>query len=690
MNIPFIGSNDTDEQSESTTDTNSTEDTDDPNGREDIPDVGRFHKDVIAPTGIYEEASKAKVGEHHVKTFFINGWPDTPNTLFLDKIFKTVPVENDISIHISPYESDKIIKKLGNEVEKARSKISNSEQSSILSNRRKQKEFERTAEIYQALEQTNTELFDVGMYITIRGESEKELEQATNALLKAMRSAPALLQPAPLVHKQIDGMQSVSPIGKDTVGYKTEMMGGALGAMLPYSSKRIIEDDGVDFGIHAGNNSPVIIDRWSRENGYNQLTIGKIGSGKSYSTKLNLLRSYASRDDVILFMLDPVSGFDNIATALNGEKVTVGGTLGLNPLEIRPTPDDVLKKAADMDPYAMKKANVIEFFEMYFNSRGVSLEESRGVLEAAIEAAYNRNGITRDISTHSNESPTVSDVIEIVELMAENPQNFVDTDSAHLRDRIEKQAARLITGFTQFKDGGQYENLSGQSDLDIRGNNVTYFDLAQKEGSGEIGLMMNLLFSEVYQVAKETDKKVMFVIDEAHYLMKDAKTLEFLTTAVRHSRHLDLSINFVTQTIEEFFAHEKAQSIAQLCSIKLFQRTESDIPNEIANTLDLNPSEVNFIQTAQAGSSELGYSEALLGVGSMGYVPLRVMASGMEDRILNYNPSDTDQDTIQQTIQDTEPSNPEDIAQETSEPNQNEPSTETPDISTDNLTDTPN
>ena len=160
--------------------------------------------------------------------------------------------------------------------------------------------------------------------------------------------------------------------------------------------------------------------------------------------------------------------------------------------------------------------------------------------------------------------------------------------------------------------------------------------MTQKEGSGEIGLMMTLLFSEVYQIAKETDKKVMFIIDEAHYLMKDAETLDFLTTAVRHSRHLDLSINFITQTIEEFFSHEKAQSIAQLCSVKLFQRTESDIPPDIADTLDLNQSEVNFIQTAQAGSQDLGYSEALLGVGSMGYVPIRVIASDLEENIINY------------------------------------------------------
>jgi len=669
MKIPFIGSSDKDEEKRDRKDKVTYKNSEDEGEQHlssdemnkikesnedvrDVPDTGRYHKDLISPAGIFEELGKAKVGEHHVKTIFINGWPDEPTIGFLNEILMDVPVKNDISIHISPFDSDYIIRRLEKQVQQSRSKLESSS-GGLISSQRKAEAFEQTNEIYNALKQTNTELFDVGMYVTIRGESEEELRQATDQLFKRMRSAPALLKPTTLNLNQLEGMKSVSPIGNDTVGYKTEMMGGALGAMMPFSSKSIVEKDGIDFGIHAGNGSPVMVDRWKRDNGYNQLTVGKIGSGKSFSTQLNMLRSYASRDDVLLFMLDPVSGFDNVVKALNGEKVTVGGRLGLNPLEINETPEKILDKAADMDPYTVKKKNVMDFFEMYFYQRGVELLDSRGILEQAIEQAYSDKGITRDISTHSKESPTVMDVIDIIEEMAEHPERYSEVQSEQHLKEIEKQASRLINGFTQFREGGQYNNLAGKSELNIRENDVTYFDLSQQEGSGDIGLMMQLLFSEVYQIAKETDKKVMFIIDEAHYLMKDAKTLQFLETAVRHSRHLDLSINFVTQTIEEFFSHERSEAIAQQCSIKLFQRTESGINNEIADTLDLNQSEVNFIQTAQAGSAELGYSEALLGVGSYGYVPIRVMASDLEEKLITYE-SDKNEETIRSKVLDTE------------------------------------
>jgi type IV secretory pathway VirB4 component len=143
-------------------------------------------------------------------------------------------------------------------------------------------------------------------------------------------------------------------------------------------------------------------------------------------------------------------------------------------------------------------------------------------------------------------------------------------------------------------------------------------------------LMMHLLLSEVYEQAKERPEKIMFCIDEAHYIMSDAKSLDFLEQAVRHSRHYDMGINFITQTLEEFFAHEQSEAIAQQCSMRRLHRIESGLTEDIMDTLNLNQSHVNFIQDAEPGSPETGYSEALYGVDEYGYVPIRIYPSDFE------------------------------------------------------------
>lgn len=604
----------------------------------DVPEEGESHRDLIAPTGLTPEVDMAKVGEDYTRTYFINGWPDDPTNGFLDEIFLQNAVQCDVSIHIRPYDSEKAIKQLEKDAYKARTYLEESN-TGMLSGQSKQEDFEETLAIYDALRTTNTELFDVGMYLTIRGETEQEVLQASDDIVRSLRSSPALTKPEIAKYNQKKAIQSVAPVMDDKIEYRTEMMGGAIAAMFPFSTKTLYEPQGVDFGRHAGNGSPVIVNRYeARDTGYNQLTIGDIGSGKSFSTKLNLLRTYASRDDVDIFIIDPLRGFESVNAILGGTPITVGGSLGINPLDIQRTPQEVVERQPDIDPYTTQLKKVMDFFEMFFAQQGLKLGDSRSVLQEAVERAYEDNDITQEIETHSNESPTVQDVVQIIENMVESPREFTGLDSKVHARHIEEYASRLAMSLQQFKEGGQYDNLGGESEIDFGDNDVFYLDLSQQEGSGTFGIIMHILLGEVYEYAKSTDNKVMLAIDEAHYLMSDAQSLSYLTHVVRHSRHHNLSINFITQTIEEFFEHEESEKIAQNTSLKLFQKIESGIPREIADILDLSPQERQHIANAKPGNAERGYSEALIGVEDKGYYPLQVMPSDLEIQLLNYEP----------------------------------------------------
>lgn len=619
-----------------------------------LPDVSEYHKNVIAPSTIDEEPTRLNVGEHETRTIFINDWRDTPDVGFLDDVLMNTDVVNDVSIHLSPYRDDEAKNMLQTEYKKAQNRA-NQDTNSIINMREKQKDFEQTQRIFNLIEGTNAKLFDVSVYITIRGETEQELELATDQIMKKLRTSPAFTKPEVLKRDQLKAFQCVSPIADDKLDYSTEMLGGAVGVMYPFSSTSFIEKEGIDYGLHAGNNSPIIIDRFGeRETGYNQLTFGKIGSGKSFGTKLELLRSYISRDDVKIIMLDPLGGFDNVNTALDGEKITVGGTLGLNPLEIKEQPDE--DREEDVDPYAMAKSKAMDFFRMYFGKRGRTLEDikgGQGTLERAIDLAYRRNGIQPDdVETHSNDSPTVLDVREILIEMQNDPEEFADSPAQ--AEHFKEAASEVSIGFESFTDGGEYSNLAKESEVDLQGNDVHYIDLKQREGSSKTGPMMHLLLSEVYEAAKRHDGKTLFAIDEAHLLLQDAKSLDFLELVVRHSRHWDLGINFITQTIEEFYEDDKAQKIAQMCSIKKFHRVESGLPQNAIDSLGLKPLEQEFIRTAQAGGDDVDHSQALVGVGSEGYMPCLIVASDFEENLLTYDDSQVDRSDIEESMQGEE------------------------------------
>lgn len=604
-----------------------------------LPDEKRQHQDVVAPSIYIEESDKARVGKDYIQTIFMSGWPDSPDSLYLQRILYDLNVRTELSIHVKPRPKEVAIKKLDNEMQQARSRMGASISTS--SQKARKKRFEDTKQMYDAVNDTDAELHEVGMYMTVRAEDEEELRLSVERIVRELRKLS--IEPEIPRHNQKDCIQSVSPDGLDKMKYKHPMLSGAVGRMYPFSTTDIIEENGIDFGEHAGNGSPVIIDRFSRQNGYNQITAGKIGSGKTFGTLLELLRAKAAYgDELVIFVLDPLRGFKPISNLLDAEEVTVGGNLGLNPMGIKKTPEKVLRETPDMDPYGENKDSLLNFFEMFFKMQDRKLGEDRDVLDIAIDITYKKAGITKDPQTHDKESPTITELRDVLETIERNPDtlDIADEGSEFISNEVQEQAARLVRSLSAFSENGQYNHLAKKTELDISDEDVVYFNLSQKEGSGETGLMMHLLLSEVYGRAKETDKNVMFCIDEARYIMKDAKSLDYLEQVVRHSRHYNLSINFITQTLEEFFSHEKSEYIAQQCSMKRIHRLESGLTENVKDTLKLNENHVNYIQQASPGSEEKGYSEALLGIDEYGYIPCRIRPSTFEIESIDRAESD--------------------------------------------------
>nr|WP_224448672.1 hypothetical protein [Haloprofundus salilacus] len=416
---------------------------------------------------------------------------------------------------------------------------------------------------------------------------------------------------------------------------RTPMLGGAVGAMFPFVAGAFAEP-GIEYGTYALNESPLILDRFNRETGYCTMVIGKLGAGKSFSTKLQLVRRAMYDPETVIIMLDPLQGFAGVNAALGGERVTVGGTRGFNPLELKPTPGDVLADVPDLDPWSEQISWVLTFFETFFTHVATHpLGDRKQTLRRAIQDAYERNGITRDPATHSCESPTVRDVITVLEDLLDDPTTFGYATAGEQRSVADDAQSLLKDLRPSFHEGGDLANLAKPTEFDLD-SSVVYLDLHQEEGTRgrtETSLMMQVLFNAVYERAKGTEKRVVFAIDEAHYLMNDTTSLEFLETAVRHSRHYDLSLQFITQTGGEFALTPEARTIANLCSMTLIHRVQEEAET-LADWFGLSEREVNWVQTAKAGNDEDGYSEALLNIDEEGWFPLRVRASPFEADVI--------------------------------------------------------
>jgi hypothetical protein len=294
-----------------------------------------------------------------------------------------------------------------------------------------------------------------------------------------------------------------------------------------------------------------VLNPFAREDGYAMFTVGDPGSGKSFGAKQKFIRTIEQDPDCIGVVLEPLNNWNGVMDALGGKRITVGGTMGLNLLEIKPTPERVLRsRGDDASPLKERRERAISFFTNFFALREVQLGDRRMTLELALDEAYERQGITEEIGTHDRDSPTVRDILDILEEMSEAPEPFVVRSDAE-GEKLADDAVWLLDQLRPFTEGGQFENLGRESEFDIRDESLISLDLVQQ--AGNLGRHTSLLILLVYERAKETDKHVMLVVDEARYLMSDATTLPYLETIFRHHRHHILSIRLITQTDDEFF-----------------------------------------------------------------------------------------------------------------------------------------
>jgi type IV secretory pathway VirB4 component len=605
--------------------------------------IPESHKTVTAPAAVEWETRAARVGEQWTTTLYIADYPDYPNDGYLSELFELTDVQFDLTAHITPKNQERARNELQEIADDLQvdADLEQSVRSGYLQERANE-----AAATYTAVENGAT-VFDQGVFITVRADEKDNLRDAVQTVTSTLRDEPATLTPKPAICRQDLALQSAAPIGDNVFGRTSIALGGAVGALLasPHNAT-ILEEGGVEFGIHKDTQSPVVIDPFARDNGYAMFTVGDTGSGKSFSSKQNFIRSIEQSTDRIGIILEPLNNWAGVAEALDAKRITVGGTLGLNPLEIRETPEHVQRAMGeDASPFNEKLDDAMSFLTNFFALRGITLGDRRTTLELGLKRAYKRQGITDDISTHTNPSPTIRDMMDVFEDMIADPEAFVVRSDAEA-EKITQDATWLLDQLRPFADDGRHANLGRESDFDIRDETVIYLDLAQQEGSvdSSTALTMQLLISLVYERAKVSDAEVVFYIDEARYIMQDAASLAFLETVFRHHRHHDLSIRLVTQTVDEFFEHAESEAILDQCAVKQFHRLDG-MDDEWAAEFGLNYAQMRYVQDAVPGNEDAGFAEALVGVDGE-WRGIQVTAMPKEKQVIDFDPAAQERDSL--------------------------------------------
>ncbi len=555
-------------------------------------------QDIIAPSALKIEPKSLNLGDKIARTFFVISYPRylTDNwfspIVNLDKIF-------DVSIFIHPIDTSLALRQFQKKVAEVQSQISARESKGMVRDPMLDTANQDLEGLRDSLMQAQEKMFDVGLYITIYADNELELFKIESEVKSILESKLIYLKPA--LFQQDDGFKSVIPIGNDILNVHQKLNSEPLSSIFPFVSFDLTSDKGILYGLNRHNSSLVIFDRFSLEN-YNSVTFAKSGSGKSYATKLEILRSLMFDTDVIV--IDPEREYEYLAEAVGGRyfNISLSSQHHINPFDLPIPRED--ETAADV-----LRSNIINLVGLFRLMLGGLTPEEDSLVDRAISETYAIKDITPESDFSNIEPPLLSD-FEMVLSGMEGSDSVVQ---------------RLV----KYTRGSWSTFLNKPSNVDI---NKKFIVFSVRDMEDELKpVAMYIVTHFIWNAVRKNLKKRLLVVDEAWWMMKSEDTASFLYSIAKRGRKYYLGLATITQDAADFMKSPYGVPIVTNSSIQILLKQSPSTIDVLQKTFNLTDEEKYLLL-------ESGVGEGIFFAGTK-HVAIKVIASYTEDQIITSDPS---------------------------------------------------
>lgn len=555
-------------------------------------------RDIIAPSAMKVEPKTLNLGDKLARTFFVISYPRFLSDnwfspiINLDKIF-------DVSIFIHPIETTKILRQFQKKVAEVQSQINVRESKGLVRDPMLDTAFRDLESLRDSLQQAQEKMFDVGLYITIYADNETELYKTENEIKSILEAKLVYLKPA--LFQQEDGFKSVIPIGTDLINVHQKLNSQPLSSIFPFVSFDLTSDKGILYGINRHNSSLIIFDRFSLEN-YNSVTIATSGSGKSFTTKLEILRTLMFDTDVIV--IDPEREYEFLAEAVGGRyfNIALSSDHHINPFDLPLPRED--ETAADV-----LRSNVISLVGLFRIMLGGLTPEEDAIIDRAISETYALKDITPESDFSNVEPPLLSDL----EMVLAGMQG---TDS-------------VLARLSKYTKGSWATFLNQPSNVDIN-KKLIVFSIRDMEDELK-PVAMYIVTHFIWNAIRKNLKKRLLVVDEAWIMMKSEDTASFLYSIAKRGRKYYLGLSTITQNIDDFMKSQYGVPIVTNSSIQILLKQSPSSIDKVQETFHLTDEEKYLLL-------ESGVGEGIFFAG-LKHVALKVIASYTEEQIITSDPS---------------------------------------------------
>ena len=454
-------------------------------------------------------------------------------------------------------------------------------------------------ELRDSLIQAQEKMFNAGIYITIYAENDFELFKIENEIKSMLESKLIYIKPA--FFQQEDGFKSVIPTNTDLLDIHQKLNSESLSSVFPFISLDLTSDKGILYGQNRHNSSLVIFDRFSLEN-YNSVTFAKSGSGKSYASKLEILRSLMF--DIDVMVIDPEKEYEFLSETVGGRyfNISLSSDHHINPFDL-PIPHE------DETAEDVLRSHIINLVGLFRLMLGGLTPEEDSMVDRAISETYAIKDITPESDFTNIEPPLLSDFEMVLGGM---------TGSDSVLQRLAK-----------YTKGSWSTFLNRPSNVDINKNFIVF---SVRDMEDELKpVAMYIIMHYIWNAIRRNLKKRLLVIDEAWWMMKSEDTASFLYSMAKRGRKYYLGLSTITQDASDFMKSSYGVPIITNSSIQLLLEQSPTTIDILQKTFNLTDEEKYLLLESSVG-------EGIFFAG-LKHVAIKVIASYTEDQIITSDPS---------------------------------------------------
>lgn len=553
--------------------------------------------DLLAPSALSMAGNYIQVGEKFARTLFVVTYPRYLNTNWFSPVIN-LDWPMDISIYVHPQDTGTILKKLRDRLGRFEAQVMEDQAAGKVRDPVMETAIRDIEDLRDKLQQGTDRFFELGVYMTLYGDSVKELDEAESKI-RGMLDAQ-LIYTKEATFRMKEGYFSTMPLNDDQLNVHTSLNTEPVSSIFPFVSYDLTSDRGILYGINTHNNSLVLFDRFSLPNA-NMVVFGMSGGGKSYSVKSEILRSLMFGTQV--FIVDPENEYKFLSDTVGGTSIKVSITSDdhINPFDLpRPLPDE--------SPADVLRSHILNLSGLLKLMLGALTPEEDSILDEAITQTYAIKDITPTADYKNAAPPLMADLQRVLEGM---------TGTQSMVTRLKKYTEGSFSGFL---------NQPTTVKLD---NQMVVFSIRDMEEELR-PVAMYLVLNYIWTQVRTELKRRLLIVDEAWWLLKYEVGGQFLLNVAKRARKYFLGLTTISQDIPDFMNSPYGKPIVTNSSIQLLLKQSAASIELVKQTFNLTDSEKYFLLESRVGHG--------LFFAGQNHVALRVIASYAEDQIITSDP----------------------------------------------------